>query len=102
MNIYEKFRKMINLESGDDKFDYLLEGAKNFILSYTNRTEKQWLSFFDSIQLRIAVIDFNKIGVEGIYSRAEGGISTNYGGVDDYPNSIISPLKSKRIIKGFD
>ena len=87
-------------QAPDDLLILLLDNARSYILGYTRRNESQWLSFFDAIQLQVAVIDFNRMGVEGIASRTEGGISTEFLGVTDYPDSVVKRLNPYRLIKG--
>ena len=68
----------------------LLDSAKNYILSYTGRKEEKWIPIFDDIQVKIASIDYNKLGIENLSSQTEGSISNGY--IDDYPKDITNIL----------
>ncbi len=94
------FRKRVGVTT--DEVDYLLSDARAFILTYTGRTEEQWIWVFDSALLEIAVITFNRVGVEGIRSRDEGGVSTtfnSYYSAHDFPQSVLDLLNRFRLIK---
>jgi hypothetical protein len=78
----------------------LLLEAKEFILAYTKRSESQWIPAFDTVQTQIAVINYGRMGAEGLQSRSEGSISTAFFGVTDYPDSVIKTLNPYRLVKG--
>lgn len=75
----------------------LLDSAKNYILSYTGRKEEKWLPIFDELQVKIASIDYNKLGIENLSSQTEGSISNSY--IDDYPKDITNILNKYRICR---
>ena len=75
----------------------LLDSAKNYILSYTGRKEEKWLHIFDELQVKIASIDYNKLGIENLSSQTEGSISNSY--IDDYPKDITNILNKYRICR---
>lgn len=89
----------IEEDSQDELLDLLLEDARNYILAYTRRGSEQWLSDFDSVQRRIAVIDFNRRGAEGAARQKEGDISADYLGAADYPDSVVRRLNPYRMIR---
>lgn len=76
VNIYQRFQKRIGEET--DKYDYLVDDAREEILAYTRRTEEKWLSAFDITQLKLAQYDFEKMGISSVASRSEGSISTSF------------------------
>ena len=75
----------------------LLTSAKNYILSYTSRTEKGWLSILNDLQLKIAMIDYNRLGVENLSSQSEGSVSNSY--IEGYPKDITKVLDKYRVAK---
>ena len=96
--MWRSFRRRIGAK--DNAHDGYIGDAAAYILAYTRRTDEQWLGAFEPIAVRIAIIDYNRAGVEGAQSRSEGGVSTSFGGVEDYPASITNGLNSYRLIKG--
>lgn len=72
----------------------LLEDAKEFVLSETNRTYLP--DDLKTLPRRIALIDYNRLGTEGEKARSEGGESYTF---DDLPESIQRRIRSKRIAR---
>ena len=94
--------EILKLRTGEKDtalLESMLDGAKNYILLYTKRDITQWLPEFNSVQLSIALIDYNRRGAEGFSQRREGDISTSFMGPQDYPDSIIKTLNQYRLIK---
>ena len=83
----------------DDVLQVLLDDAESYILGYTRRNKEQWLDEFNSTQVKIAIIEYNRLGLEGVQSRSEGSISTALLGVEDYPKSITDVLNPRRLVK---
>ncbi len=75
----------------------LLNSAKNYILSYTGRKEDKWLPIFDDVQIKIASIDYNKLGIENLSSQSEGSVSNSY--IADYPKDITNILNKYRVCR---
>lgn len=75
----------------------LLDSAKTYILSYTGRKAESWLPIFDDLQLKIAIIDYSKLGIENIQKQSEGSLSNSY--VEGYPKDITNILNSYRVCK---
>ncbi len=75
----------------------LLNSAKNYILSYTGRKEDKWLPIFDDVQIKIASIDYNKLGIENLSSQSEGSVSNSY--ITDYPKDITNILNKYRVCR---
>ncbi len=90
----------LKLRTGCDdeaKLLALLSGARGFILAYTGRTSSEWLECFDWAQITVALVDYNRQGIEGFKSRKEGEIATESLGSDDYPKSVMSALNRYRL-----
>ena len=75
----------------------LLESAKNYILSYTGRKEEKWLPVFDELQVKIASIDYNRLGIENLASQSEGSVSNSY--IEGYPKDITNILNKYRVCR---
>lgn len=78
--------------SQDALLTQLLEDAGSSILDYTNRTTL--LAQMESLQRELALIYYNKIGLEGIASQSQGGISIQV--VEGIPKEIKSRLNRYR------
>ncbi|QNK86432.1 phage head-tail connector protein [Sporosarcina sp. resist] len=84
---------IINSEQ-DDLLELSLEDIKTDILTWTNRTALP--KSLESTCRQIAVIHYNKQGVEGQTSHSEGGISRSF---EDLPQSLQSTINQKRLAK---
>ncbi|MEK5038979.1 phage head-tail connector protein [Sporosarcina sp. FSL K6-3457] len=71
-----------------------LDDIEADILTWTNRTKLP--RSLESIQRQIAVIQYNKQGIEGQTSHSEGGISRSF---EDLPQSIQNAINQKRLAK---
>lgn len=78
----------------DDLLQLMLEDVEADLLTWTNRTELP--ASLESICRQIAVIRYNKQGVEGQSSHSEGGISRSF---EDLPQSLQSTINQKRLAK---
>ena len=72
----------------------LLDDAKADILAYTVRSEAQWENAFATSQLDLALIRYNRMGMEGELSHSEGGVSRS---VELFPDDIKKRLMPYRI-----
>lgn len=78
----------------DELLQSLLDEAGAAILSLTGRAElPEQLAF---TQVKMAVIAFNRMGIEGQNSHSEGSVSV---GVDSYPAAIKSEISAFRLAK---
>lgn len=81
-------------ETDAELIEVLLEDAKLFVLSYTNRTVLP-----DALKKTVrdlAVISLNRIGTEGETSRSEGGETYTFA---DAPKQIYDILNNYRIAR---
>jgi len=84
----------------DDLLRDILREARDYILTYTGRREDRWLPGFNSVQAKIGLIIYNRMGIEGVQARTEGGISTSlFSSGADYPDSITKLLDRYRVAK---
>ena len=93
MTEYEKLKKLTG-ESDEALLSILLDDAKEFVLSYTNRT-----MIIDALQKPIrdlAVIAYNRMGTEGETGRSEAGESYSF---DEAPKQIYEILNKYRLVR---
>lgn len=81
--------------SQDRQLTQLLEDAEQAILDYTNRSDM--LPAMEPLQRELALIYYNRIGLEGIASQSQGGISIQV--ADDIPKEIKSRLNRYRKVR---
>ncbi|ASN70288.1 hypothetical protein 10S9_34 [uncultured Caudovirales phage] len=93
MNDIEKLKKITG-ESDEDLLSLLLEDAKEFVLSYTNRTEI--VTGLQKTVRDLAVIALNRMGTEGESSRSEGGESYSF---ENSPKHIYDVLDRYRLVR---
>lgn len=81
-------------EKDDELLEILLEDARQFVLSYTNRT---WMIPALEKPVRdLAVIALNRMGTEGETGRSEGGESYSF---DAAPKQIYDVLNRYRLAR---
>ncbi len=99
MEQVRKLKERIPELSMDDSKDFmliqLLEDAERSILDYTNRTTI--IPEIKPIQRDLALIYYNRIGLEGIASQSQGGISIQV--YDGLPKEIKSRLNRYRKVR---
>lgn len=93
MEDVEKLKKLTG-ESDTDLLSLLLEDAREFVLSYTNRTELP--PALQKTVRDLAVIALNRMGTEGESSRSEGGESYSF---EDTPKQIYGVLDRYRLVR---
>ena len=93
MTQHEELKKMTG-ESDDELLFILLKMSEDTILALTNR--KVLPESLQSVQTKMAIIAYNRLGTEGETSRSEGGIASAF---SDLPEDILRAIKSKRIAK---
>lgn len=91
-----EIEKLKKLTRGKDEelLSLLLDEAKEFVLSYTNRT--QVIPALNKPIRDMAVIAFNRMGTEGESSRSGAGESYSF---DQAPKHIYDILNHYRLIK---
>ena len=93
MEDVEKLKKLTG-ESDTELLSLLLEDAKDYVLSYTNRTELP--PVLQKAVRDLAVIALNRLGTEGESSRSEGGESYSF---EDAPKQIYGILDRYRLVR---
>lgn len=99
MEQLDKLKIRLNIPLADESEDLnlkcILEDVQLDILAFTNRTEL--LPSMNSLQIKIAIIEYNKQGSEGMSSDSQGGKSQSW--IDGLPMDIQSALISFRRLK---
>lgn len=93
MDDIEKLKKLTG-ESDSELLSLLLEDAKEFVLSYTNRTEI--VTGLQKTVRDLAVIALNRMGTEGESGRSEGGESYSF---ENAPKYIYDVLDRYRLVR---
>lgn len=86
--------ELLTGEHDTELLSLLLEDAKEFVLSYTNRTEL--VSGLDRAVRDLAVIALNRMGTEGESSRSGGGESYSF---EEAPKHIYDVLDRYRLCR---
>lgn len=93
MEALEKFMKLSGC-TDQEIAEILLDQAKEFILTETNRTLLP--SRLVSEQVNIALVSYNRLGMEGEASRSEGGISISINDIPEHTKNAISLCRLAR------
>lgn len=78
----------------DGVFEVLLEDVESDLLSWTNR--RTLPAGLESTKRQIAIMRYNKQGIEGETSHSEGGVSRSF---EDLPESVKMTIGSYRLLK---
>lgn len=99
MNQLEKLKTRLDIAVSDASQDAILgcilEDVEADMLAFTNRSEL--LPSMNSLQIKIAIIEYNKQGSEGMSSDSQGGKSQSW--IDGLPSDVQSALISFRRLK---
>lgn len=89
MNTLEKLKIMLGITGTDqdDMLQLFLDDVETDILTWTNRDKLP--DALEPIQRQLAVMRYNKQGIEGETAHSEGGISRSF---DDLPDSLRSAI----------
>ncbi|MDE7433183.1 MAG: phage head-tail connector protein [Lachnospiraceae bacterium] len=93
MTPMEELKKLTG-ESNEELLSLLLDAAEDVVINYTGR--KILPERLVKTKIKLALIAFNKLGMEGEIARSEGGISQTF---VDIPEDILSVLKMYRLAK---
>ena len=99
MEQIDKLKTRLNIALTDTSQDAnlacILEDVEADMLAFTNRSEL--LPSMNSLQIKIAIIEYNKQGSEGMSSDSQGGKSQSW--IDGFPSDVLSALISFRRLK---
>lgn len=91
-----RLKRRLNLTENeqDELLGDLLEDATDFVLGYTGR--KTLPAGLQGVAVELAAIDYNRLGLEGAASHAEGGVSDT---IDLLPSRMRAQLGMYRVGK---
>lgn len=91
----DKMKMMLGITNNDknDLLTLLLDQATETAITYTHNEN---VCELQPVILKMAIFDYNRLGTEGLSSEGYSGVSFSY--VDDYPETILRSLRSKRRI----
>lgn len=99
MEQLDKLKTRLNIALSDKSQDAnlrcILEDVESDMLAFTNRSEL--LPCMNSLQIKIAIIEYNKQGSEGMSSDSQGGKSQSW--IDGFPSDVQCALVSFRRLK---
>ena len=96
MTAYERLRaRLPGVE--DEMLTVLLEDAEGMLLAYTGRHALPGV--LTSAQVQLAVVLYNRQGIEGQTGHSEGGVSRTMEGLPEDIRRQIAPYRLARIVK---
>ena len=90
----EKLKLLLGEGVSDDTLSLLLEDAESDVLTWTNRQTIP--PGLESSVRQLAVMRYNKIGIEGQTSHSEGGVSRSFA---DLPADLKQTIGQFRLLK---
>lgn len=102
MTLLERVKVRLGIAdtSKDDLLSELIMSAKEYVVTFCNRAGMEDIpASLDGIIIKMVVIDYNKIGSEGLKSESYAGASYNYS--DDYPDDIKKALYHERLLRAW-
>ena len=90
-----KVRLGIAEDEQDSLLQAILEDVEGEILAFTNRSELT--TAMNPLQIKIAIIEYNKQGSEGMASDSQGGKSQSW--IDGLPSDVKTSLISFRKLR---
>ncbi|MBE5878322.1 MAG: phage head-tail adapter protein [Lachnospiraceae bacterium] len=94
MELLDKFMRLSGCTDGV-LASVLLDQAEDYILTETNRTVLP--SRLVTEQINIALISYNRLGMEGEASRNEGGVSISINDIPEHTKNVISLYRLARV-----
>lgn len=91
----ERLRRLLRDDAAEDLLlDELLSQAELLILNYTGQPALP--DRLIPVQLQLALIAYNRLGMEGESWRHEGGLSVR---VEDLPRGLLCQLRPYRLLR---
>jgi hypothetical protein len=94
----EQMKVLLSLkdDAEEDLLRVLLLQSERTILNYLNRYELP--EELTGEQIRLAIVDYNRLGVEGQSAHSEGGVSRSYEtGIPDAIKQAIMPFRLAKL-----
>ena len=93
----DRLRRRLDKAAGEDELlSELLVDAENYILAYTGREEVP--EVLSGIALELACILYNRRGMEGEISHAEGGISIAVEGLPEDLRRVLNRFRVAKVV----
>lgn len=99
MTLLERIKVRLNITDTekDALLNGLIEDAKSYIVAFCNLSGVDDIpATLDGAVIKMVVIDYNKLGVEGLNSESYSGASYSY--AQEYPDEIKKLLYHERIL----
>ncbi|MBQ7885503.1 MAG: phage head-tail connector protein [Clostridia bacterium] len=96
MTAYERLKARLP-DAKEDMLEALMDDAEGMILAYTGRQTLP--KVLESAQVQLAVVLYNRQGIEGQTSHSEGGVSRT---MEAFPEEIrrqAAPYRLARIVR---
>ena len=96
MNMLDKLRRRIPDAANEELLADLLSAAADMICAYTMRASVP--EKLSGAQIEIAVILFNRMGMEGESSHAEGSVSRSAESLPEYLRRQLNPWRAAKAV----
>ena len=90
----EKLKRLLPEAEDEQLLNDLLDYAREMIMAYTHRESLP--ETLDGVQIRLAAVLFNRMGIEGEISHSEGGVSRS---IEAMPGDIKAQLNQFRLAR---
>lgn len=95
-----KVRLGISDTSRDELLNGIIDDVKHYIVTFCNRDGVDDIpAALDGAIIKMAVIDYNKLGSEGLSSESYSGASYRYD--QNYPDDIKKELYHERLVRAW-
>lgn len=93
----QKIKRLLGIEDAtkDDLLLLLIDNAIQFAINYTHN--EHCLGIIESTIIKMVVVDYNKLGSEGLNSESYSGVSFNY--QQSYSEDIMAALRAHRKVR---
>ncbi len=92
----EKLKRRIPDAANDALLNDLLDGAAAAIMAYTGRDSVP--EALQAVQIELAAIAYNRIGMEGEASHSEGGVSRSADGLPEPLRRQMNPFRLAKAV----
>lgn len=98
-DLLERIKRRVGISdnSQDELINDLISDVKNYIVTFCNRESVNDIpATLDGAIIKMVVVDYNRIGTEGLQSEGYNGASYSYEG---YSEDIINELYHERLVR---
>ena len=95
-----KLRLGFTDDSNDTLLSDIIDGVKEYVVEYCNRSGTADIpETLNGAIVKMAVIDYNRMGTEGLASEGYTGLSYSY--ESNYPDDIRRELMRERLLRAY-